>query len=282
MSERESEGDAIAGAEDMARLRVPFNGVCWWCQTRPATTGEHKFKRTDLTRSMAEDDMLFWFNDSGNVREVRGRSGVTRDRYGVVKFPKVMCEPCNNRRSKPFDTAYEVYSAHIQAHPELRSRDGVDFVRIFGANWREPVLNVARYYAKHFGCRMAVDGVAVPSGLRSFLDGDDDMPDGHMALVTTTYVLRRHASLSISPVFVEADKNLTQFSRYVAVAYVESIGVRYEWRLEGIPNRSQFFHHAHPVINHFDDDEAVAQGQVSRASAHAQIAESLARLRRGS
>ena len=27
MSERESEGDAIAGAEDMARLRVPFNGI---------------------------------------------------------------------------------------------------------------------------------------------------------------------------------------------------------------------------------------------------------------
>lgn len=47
-------------------------------------------------------------------------------------------------------------------------------------------------------------------------------------------------------------------------AYVGSIGVRYEWQEEGIPHRSQFFHFPHPVINCFEDEQAVIDGRARR------------------
>lgn len=48
------------------------------------------------------------------------------------------------------------------------------------------------------------------------------------------------------------------------VAYVGSIGVRYEWVEEGFPERSQFFQYAHPVINCFEDEIAVCEGRTRR------------------
>lgn len=68
-------------------LRLEASGLCWWCQARTATTGEHKFKRSDLARLMG-DDHLIWGDGEGNSKEIRGKSGITRDRHGVVKFPK--------------------------------------------------------------------------------------------------------------------------------------------------------------------------------------------------
>jgi len=249
----------------MEHLRVPTTGTCWWCQERPATTGEHKFKRTDMTRLMADGGRLLWGNDVGDTREIRGRSGVTRDRYGVVKFPKSLCEVCNNQRSKPFDNAYDVFARYVD-RTRLWISPGVNFQQVFGAGWEPVTLNLARYYGKHFGCRMVRAGLPVPDSLREFLDGETDMPDAHMVLITTDSIHKRYKSgLSISPDFVEADKSVSRFVRYVLVAYVGSIGVRYEWREEALPERSQFFQYPYPVINRFVDEVAVFDGNTRRA-----------------
>ena len=61
-------------------------GLCWWCEERPATTGEHKFKRTDLARIMGDSDKLLWGDTGTKTREIRGKSGMARDRYHVIKF----------------------------------------------------------------------------------------------------------------------------------------------------------------------------------------------------
>jgi hypothetical protein len=91
---------------------------------------------------------------------------------------------------------------------------GVNFKRIFGRNWPEPTLSLARYHGKHFGCRMVRTGLPVPDSLRDFLDGTADMPDAHMALITTDTVHQKFAAgLSISPDFAEADKAASQFER---------------------------------------------------------------------
>lgn len=261
VSDRTSDGRLILGADAIAHLRVPPPGTCWWCLERPATTGEHKFKRVDLTRLLADGGPLLWGDGNGDTREIRGSSGVRRDRYGVIKFPKSLCEPCNNKRSKPFDNAYDVYSAHV-SRTWLRIMPGVDFRQVFGPDWEAPTLNLARYYGKHFGCRMVRSGLPVPDSLRAFLDGATDMPDAHMALITTDAIHKLYkGGLSISPDFVEADKNSNRFVRYVLVAYVGSIGVRYEWSEKGCPERSQFFHYPYPVINCFKDETAVFEGR---------------------
>ncbi|MFC0554917.1 hypothetical protein ACFFHJ_28865 [Planotetraspora thailandica] len=182
----------------------------------------------------------------------------------MIKFPKSLCESCNTKRSKPFDNAYDVYSQHV-SRTWLRIMPGVDFRQIFGTDWETPTINLARYYGKHFGCRMVRAGLPVPDTLREFLDGATDMSDAHMALITTDTVHKLYkGGLSISPDFVEADKNISRFVRYVLVAYIGSIGVRYEWLEEGFPEQSQFFEYPHPVINCFKDEIAVCEGRTRR------------------
>ncbi|WP_322769052.1 hypothetical protein [Frankia sp. Cr1] len=60
---------------------------------------------------------------------------------------------------------------------------------------------------------------------------------------------------------MEADKSISRLVRYVLAAYIGSIGVRYEWSVEGLAERSQFFHYPNPIINRFEDELAVCEGR---------------------
>jgi hypothetical protein len=42
---------------------------------------------------------------------------------------------------------------------------------IYGRDWPTSVVDLARYVAKHFGCRMSSDGYTVPASVVGFLDG---------------------------------------------------------------------------------------------------------------
>ncbi|MET9310750.1 hypothetical protein ABZX12_02885 [Kribbella sp. NPDC003505] len=153
---------------------------------------------------------------------------------------------------------------------------GVDFQEVYGATWEEGVLNLARYYAKHFGCRLVRTRLPVPDSLREFLDGATDMGDAHMALITTDSVHRQFGmGLSISPDVPFVDRQFTNITGYVLAAYIGAIGVRYQWALEGIPEdqRSQFFHHQMPLINCFRDEFDVAVGVVRRPGRFARFSQ---------
>lgn len=237
-----------------------------WCQTRPATTGEHKFKATDLAR-MIDGTTLIWGNGDGEYRELRGRGAIQRDKHGVVKFPKSLCDRCINARSQPFDRAYETFSAYLVSHPRLHTKRGIDLRRIYGSDWKDPVLNLARYYGKHFGCQMVTTGVGVPDSLRAFLDGTEDMPDIHMALLTTDSIHETFdgKGLHLSPVIMFGSPEYTEIRGCVGAAYIGAVGVRFAWTRAGIPDeqRSQFFHFPFPLINRFTDELAVVNGNPS-------------------
>ena len=175
------------------------------------------------------DTLIYGSDEMAVMREIRGKSGITRDRHGVIKFPKSMCDFCNNSRSKPFDRAYEIFSDHVAGN-WLRIMAGVPLVEIFGTSWETAALNLARYYGKHFGCRMGSSWSPVPQSLRNFLNGDTDMPDAHLALINTDSVHKRYGKgLYISPDYVTADRKITRFTNYVLAAYIGAIGVRYQW-----------------------------------------------------
>lgn len=251
--------------DDLAHLLVPHDGVCWWCQARPATTGEHKYKRSDLSRLMGDDQALFW-GDGDQLREIRGRSGITRDRYGVVKFPKSMCDRCNNARSQPFDLAYDRYAEYVSSH-WLRIAAGLDFEEIYGEPWSRDLLNLARYFAKHFGCRMVRSGLRIPDSLRDFLDGASDMPDTQMVLITTDSVHKQYGrGLYISQDMVHTTRDRDRITGYVMAVYLGAIGVRLAWNEHPIPdgNRSQFFHYPRPILNYFRDEDAMFFGKTRR------------------
>lgn len=253
----------IRPRESIEHLLVAADGMCWWCRASPATTGEHKYKASDLGRMM-DGDALVWFDDVGGMRHLNGRGAIKRDRHGVVKFRKSLCAPCNNARSQPFDLAYEKFSNYIDAHPEMRQQEGIDFTALFGTPWRGELLNLARYYVKHFGCQMVQQGIVVPDSLRAFLDGSEDMPDVHMGLVTTRLLQTPPFTegLHISPGIIWTDPDFTEVRGCVFAVYIGAIGVRFGWEDGGIPDerRSQFFHYPCPLLNFFTDDEAVVRG----------------------
>ncbi|PFW99710.1 hypothetical protein CJ469_04981 [Nocardia farcinica] len=256
------ERDWALGPEHLEHLLVPRDGKCWWCRQRPANTSEHKFKASDLSRLMT-DDGLIWGDDDGLTRTIRGKSGITRDRHGVVKFPKSLCDRCNNSTSQPFDLAYDRFAEYLSTY-WVRIMPGIDFTRVYGVDdWEPCLLNLARYHGKHFGCQMARLGLPIPDSLRAFLDGNSDMHDIHMVLITNDAVHKQYGKgLSIAPGIVRANRDKTMITGCVFAAYVGSVGVRFEWYLNGIPDesRSQFFHHKNPVLNCFTDDKSVVYG----------------------
>lgn len=247
----------IRGTSEFDVLRQPPGPNCWWCQHRPATTGEHKYKQTDLARLMGDDPSLFWVSTDEGVREIRGTSGIKRDRYRAVKFPKSLCGTCNNSRSQPFDATYSVYSEYIYNN-RVSILPGIDLKGIFGEDWEARNLLLARYYAKHFGCRMVWQGIPVPESLRSFLNGAIDMQDCHMSFISTDEVKRQKSSLSLSPDGAMVNRDRTRFTGCVMVNYIKDVGVRFVWSESGLPEgASQFFHYPHPVITNFKTHEDV-------------------------
>jgi hypothetical protein len=228
------------------------------------------------------DSSLVW-SDGTDMREIRGKAGIKRDRYGVVKFPKSMCGECNNARSQPFDRAYEKFSTYLM-NTRVRTSAGIDFEDVYGASWESETLALARYYAKHFGCRMVRSEFPVPSSLRGFLDGAADMPDAQMVLVSTDSVHRvAGKGLTLSPDGVLVDPAVTYFRGYVMAAYVGAVGVRYEWWAEGQGSQepdgeiSQFFHFPTPILNRFTDEEAVMHRVPRKPGLYARFTQRLTR-----
>lgn len=68
-----------------ASILAKFDGICWWCRAEAATTGEHKYKQSDLTELMGDDDNLVWGGDGGELRLIRGKSGIARE--GPARTP---------------------------------------------------------------------------------------------------------------------------------------------------------------------------------------------------
>lgn len=53
---------------------------------------------------------------------------------------------------------------------------------VYGDDWPERTLDLARYLAKHITCRMVHDGYAAPPTVAAFLDGGQILSNVHMVL----------------------------------------------------------------------------------------------------
>lgn len=237
-------------------LRRPFDGICWWCRARPADTGEHKFKVTDLAQIWDEDGLSWFGSDGAESRQIRGKSALRRDRHGVLKFPKSLCNHCNNSASQPFDRAYEKYSAFATATFRPRMTK-IDLQRIYNQNWQSEAADLARYFVKHFGCRLVANGMVVPESMRAFLNGTPDMRDVHLALLTTREVNTSPRAYGLSSSFGAGftNRERTRFTGMVTASYVGMLGVRFQWQEEGFDSTWQsFFHFRQPVVNQFNTE----------------------------
>jgi hypothetical protein len=152
---------------------------CWICGN-PATTGEHKIKRSDLQRvhGTGKDFRtanLSYLKSDSLIVPLQGPNSKH------VKYQKNLCSPCNNAKSQPFDRAYDEFVEYVEANTDqLLMRRQIDFSAIYSTNWRESQINLFNYFVKSFGCRIYDAGKSVPTDLVNLFK--DQYPDKSFAV----------------------------------------------------------------------------------------------------
>lgn len=157
-------------------LKTLTPGRCWWCDA-PADSREHRYKRTDIIREHGKGT---YHGDATPGRiGADGRRDAQSARSNVFKFEASMCQVCNNKRSQPFDRAYDAFIECLWANEsDVLANRRVDLKHIWGEQWSEEALHVLRYFVKHACCRVAElttveSPTYLPLELIAFMDGDE-------------------------------------------------------------------------------------------------------------
>ncbi len=156
--------------EQSNKNAAPSRRLCWICRTRTATTREHRIKRSDLTRFYKAK------NFAGDARPYHFRgekiSRLQSHDAEAVKYDKNLCEECNSAKSQPFDRAYEQFVDWMLGNEdEIFASHAVDFPSVYGSrDFEVQQLNLFKYFAKCFGCRLDEAQRAVPDDVRALLD----------------------------------------------------------------------------------------------------------------
>ena len=229
------QADQFLSGDALKPYQVPFDGNCWWCGA-PADSREHKFKRTDLAR-MWDPEGLVWGNSGPRL------VSVPSPRSQVAKFPANLCQRCNNERSQALDTAYDKFAEYVWNNTDLLwRRRYLDMKMIYDDDWPVGVLDLARYVAKHIGCRMSRDGYAIPASVVGFLDGSPLMPDVQMWLFKERERRRLEEwgrrdgidgrGLWMGPAGGSVSKSRQVLTMYSSTMIIAHVGVMYRWEEE--------------------------------------------------
>lgn len=242
-----------------------MENTCWICGIRPADSAEHKFKASDLKRMMGDGDELIHFDADGNQTSIRGQNGIKRDRFGKVKYEKSICRKCNNTVTQPHDDAYDSFVEHlVDVHDSLPRIKFINLRKIYGRDWREQSRNLARYFAKHFGCRLMRDAGFVPPSLPKFINGATDLNDVRMNLVVRRDRMDIPADCGsfMDPFQGRLSGTTGELTDAFGAYYSGSVGVRFAWQNPPHfdPKHTQFFNYARPAVNSFSGLEAVNRG----------------------
>lgn len=148
--------------------------LCWWCRKNPATTREHRVKRSRVEQENARGGGSFLYSaDPEFPHPAFLRSPDAK----AAKFGKTMCAECNGARSQSFDLAYQHFFDWSLEHLSLiRSRSSLSWKKVF-ADKPFDQRHLIRYYVKNICCRIIDTGFdEVPDELIAFLDNIDHSP----------------------------------------------------------------------------------------------------------
>ncbi len=133
--------------------------LCWICKASPATTSEHKFKKSALLELYRRDwdsgqpqsrPFHFGVGPSSQVR------GANSDRF---KYQPSICHNCNCKLSAAWDLAFDQLREYLFGHGQITM--ALDWQEIYGMGWRHSIDDLRRYCTKSFGCKI----VAVTGGI---------------------------------------------------------------------------------------------------------------------
>lgn len=139
--------------------------ICWICEERPANSQEHAFKSSRIKKiwKAGGEQPLGTIGSDGRIYKMSGPN------HGIFMFGKTICSYCNNQFSQPFDKAYDHFMDFILDDLEYyRNRRDFHWDEVFAGTPYDQG-DLARYYVKHFGCKMYDAGYEVPEDLRLYL-----------------------------------------------------------------------------------------------------------------
>jgi hypothetical protein len=133
--------------------------LCWICGARPADSGEHRFKASDL-RSIAPG-----ISRDRPVFLQRGRATndrVLSARSRQLQFAKSICTTCNDDLTQPYDRAWEKLSAYLTENwGHIVRRRCFNLGTPFPGCTRSASLDVHLFFLKLFGCKVLEDKIPI-------------------------------------------------------------------------------------------------------------------------
>ena len=186
-----------------------------------------------------------------------------------MRFSQTLCRTCNGSRSQPFDRAYDEYVDFLWRHvDEMWNWDGIPMEWVFGEQWPSRQLDLARYFAKHFGCRIAEEGFTVPAGILTLLDGGETAPHIRMCFSKHQDVWELHTGLKgvgskvtglwLGGMLAHLRSDRSRIVGIETNALVGYVGVELLWD-ERQAVMDSFFPHAFPVLNEMPVDSEVIE-----------------------
>jgi hypothetical protein len=151
--------------------------VCWICQTRPADTGEHKYKK-----SLAKA-----FYGSGSYRRINDPplliySDIPDKHHPILgpdanrlKFGKSICGHCNSSVTQESDLAFdELLKFYVNNLTNMYTAKALDFEKCFPHQTDTKIMSLHKYFGKLMGCWISDAGYDVPLSLARYVSGDSD------------------------------------------------------------------------------------------------------------
>ncbi|ALG06928.1 hypothetical protein AOZ06_08295 [Kibdelosporangium phytohabitans] len=123
----------------------------------------------------------------------------------------------------------------------MSQQASLDMSAVYGLDWPRQVRNLARYFAKHIGSRIAHDRFPVPPSLGRFLDGAHYAHDVQMVLFKSDphyqmYLQARRDGLDgrglwMEPALGMVSTSTQRLTRYSSSLIINFVGVFYRWNL---------------------------------------------------
>lgn len=131
--------------------------TCWICR-KPANSGEHKIKNSDLKsimRTPSKSEPVFYHDKTRINYEI----GAFK-RNKLLKSPSLLCAECNNKVTQPYDHAREILSKALRSRkPALKPGDLVCTNRIFPYKTHENMRDAQLFFTKLTGCHLMAGNV---------------------------------------------------------------------------------------------------------------------------
>lgn len=133
--------------------------VCWICGAAENLTGEHKIKKSDLTKN-ATGKPAVWRSFRGEEKPIQGLNS------RLLKFERSICSTCNNQTTQAADRAYDQF--HNTQSKLMKQKLNDDNNPIDVA--LEDQTELSRYFAKHLGCAVSYSRFPVPRRLSNLVN----------------------------------------------------------------------------------------------------------------